>query len=314
MKDPPDSSASDYYYSCVLREFLEGMAFDLSVENHSPRNMELESLVTEKLADLGLSTEDFHPMAYLHQPCTAFADICHESLPTDFKVFVAVYTILTVGVDDLFIDAPEIQSFTLKFGRGESQGHPHLECLTRLLTTETPKFFGPCGVNFIISSTLDAVNGLIVESMFPHGFPRPMRGFSSWMRAKNGYGEAFGYFIFPDREFPEEEWLGRYIRALPNLRDIICYINDVISFYKERVLRKENSLISNLAEENDCGVNAALKDLCVHTVTLRGIIRDGFAEDEKLLDAFDAYIRGYIKWHFNVGRYKLDQLGLELVS
>jgi len=298
----------------IIKDFLSDMSFDCNIPLSSG-NQDLEAMVMAKFAELGLSDYDFQPMAYLHKPSCLFADLCHGSQPLDFKVFVAVYAILTIGVDDLFLNTPEIQTFTLKFGRGELQGHPHLDCLVRHLTLEAPKFFGPCGVNFIISSTLDAINGFIIESRFPHGFPSSLGGFSAWVRAKVGYGEAYGYFIFPQLEFPESEWLGRYIQGLPSLRDIICYINDIISFYKERVLRQENSLISNLAEENGCDVITSLKGLCARTVTITHNLRRGYAEEGgALLEAFDSFVKGYIKWHLNVNRYHLDEIGLRLLA
>ncbi|KAM4058910.1 trichodiene synthase [Hirsutella rhossiliensis] len=142
------------------------------------------------------------------------------------KVYIAVYAILTIGADDLLVDVPEMRTFALKFGKAEPQGHPHLDCLARHLTIETPKYFGDSGTNIIIGSTLDAINGLALEAAFPGGFPKATAGFSLWMRVENGY-----------------------VQIVPNLRDIICYVNDIISFYKERVLAKENSLISNLAQE-----------------------------------------------------------------
>ena len=296
----------------LIKDFLLDMSFDCNTLPRC-RNQDLEAMALVKVADLGLSQHDLQPMAYIHKMACQYAESCVANQPLDFKVFVAVYTWLLIAIDDLFLNSPDIQTFALKFGTGEPQGHPQLDCLARLLKYETPNFFGSCVTNLIISSTLDGISGHIIESMFSHGFPQPMSGFSAWIRAKSGYADAYGYFIFSEREFPESEWLGCYIQGLPNLRDVICYINDILSFYKERVLRRENSLISNLAEENGCDAIASLKDLCARTVAMTHDIRQGYArKGGVLLKAFDSYIDGYFKWHLDTNRYRLGEIGLYL--
>ena len=296
----------------LIKEFLLDMSFDCNTRPR-PCNQELEAMVLVKAADLGLSHHDLRSIAYLHKPACGYAEHCIANQPLDFKVFVAVYTWSLMAVDDLFLNSPEIQTFTLKFGTGEPHGHPLLDCVARLLKFETPNFFGSCVTNLIITSTLDGINGHIMESKFSHGFPLSMSGFSVWMRAKTGYAEAYGCFIFSEREFPESEWLGRYIQGLPNIRDVIFSINDILSFYKERVLRREISVISNLAEENGCDVIVSLKDFCARTVAMTYDVRCGYGgEGGALLKAFDSYIDGYIKWHLGITRYHLDEIGLYL--
>ena len=295
----------------VIKDFLSDMSFDCN-KPPSPDNHDLKAMFVVKLADLGLSHHDLKSTARFHKMSCLYPDLCFPNQPLEFKVFVAVYSFLIIIVDDLFLDSPEIQTFTLKFGRGDPQGDPYLDCLDRLLKFEALKFFGPSMTNLIISSTLDGINAHVIESRFSHGFPRSMSGFSSWLRSKTGY-EAYGYFMFSERQFPENEWLGLYIQGLPNLRDVICYINDIMSFYKERVLRSENCLISNLAEENGCDVIAALQSLCARTVAMTYDIRHGYAgHGGSLVKAFDSYMDGYIRWHLSQSRYRLNEIGLRL--
>ena len=297
----------------LIKDFLLDMSFDCNSLPY-PRNRHLEAMSEVKLADLGLSHHDLQPTADIHKLACHYAHSCFTHQRLDLKVYVAVYTWALLVVDNLFLDSPEIQTFALKFGTGESQGHPLLDSLVRLLKYETPKLFGPCVTNLIISSTLDGINGHVIESRFSNGFPHSMSGFSAWIRAKTGYGDAYVYFLFSEREFPESKWLGCYIQGLPNFAKVICYINDILSFYKERVLRRENNtLISNLAEENQCDVTVSLKDLCAHTVAMTHDIRQGYTiEGGVLLKAFDSYVDGYIKWHLESDRYHLGDIGLSL--
>ena len=294
----------------LIKDFLLDMSFDCNTLPY-PRNQDLEAMALVKIADLGLPHHNIQSIAYNHKSACSYAESCIPNQPLELKVYVAVYTWLFMGIDDMFLSSPELQTFTLKFGTGEPQGHPHLDCIARLLKFETPNFFGPCLTNLIICSTLDGMNGHIIESNFPHGFPRSISGFSAWIRGKSGYGDAYGCFIFSEREFPENEWLGCYIQGLPNIGNVIAYANDVLSFYKERVVRREMSSISNLAEENGCDVIVSLKDLCARTVAMTLDVRRGYAgEGDALVKAFDSYMDGYIKWHLDSNRYRLGEIGL----
>lgn len=251
-------------------------------------------------------------MAYLHITACRYAELCIGNQPFDFRLSVAVYTWLTMAIDDTFLSNPELQSFTLRFGRGESQGHPVIECLARILKFEAPKFFGSCVTSLFITSTIDAINGHLIESEFPHGFPHSMSSFSVWMRAKSGRAEAYGYFVLSEREFPESEWLGRYIQGVPNIRDVITYTNDILSFYKERVFRRDMSLVSTLAEENAYDDIVSLKDFSARTVAMDHDVRRGYGgEGGALLKAYDSYIDDYIKWHIDINRYHLDKIGID---
>lgn len=315
-KQPPSTTPNtqEEFNPSIIREFLANISFDLKSHPEPHRDSALEAAVTSKLSELGFSTQTLQPLTYLVPTCCMYASLAHSSAPMDLKVFIASYMTLAAGIDDSFLDASQILSFTLNFAHGKNtHGHPHLDCLMRLLTIEAPRFFGPLAVNFITSSTIDAINGFLLESKFSTGFSTSIPGFAAWMRHKGGYGEVLTFFIFPDREFPEDEWLGKYIQTLPITRDVICYINDILSFYKEQVLKKESCFIENLAQEKGCGIIAALRETCVTTAELRKRVRERFAvEDEKLSSAFDSYIEGYVKWHFSVKRYRLDDIGLSL--
>ena len=297
----------------LIKNFLHDMSFDRN-RLPCPPNQELEAMAVVKLADLGLSRHDLQSTADVGKLCCHFAQLCFIDQPLDFKLYVAVYTWILVVIDNVFLDSPELQTFSLKFGTGEPHGHALLDCMAHLLKYDTPSLFGPIVTNLIISSTLEGLNGHVIESKFLHGFPHSMSGFSAWIRAKTAYADAYGYFLFSEREFPESEWLGCYIQGLPNLGKVLSYINDILSFYKERVLRREeNTLISNLAEENESDVIASLKDLCSHTVALTNVTRQGYAiKGGSLLKAFDSYIDGYIKWHVESDRYHLGEIGVNL--
>lgn len=133
------------------------------------------------------------------------------------------------------------------------------------------------------------------------------------MRTRVSYGAAFGYFIFPERIFPEKSCLGKYVQTIPILRDIICYTNDIISFYKERILAKVNSFISNISREKAESDLDYLKWLCEHTLSMDNLVQGTLEQEPDIQKAYKAYVLGYIEWHFRVGRYSLDLVGLNLV-
>ncbi|KAL7811676.1 trichodiene synthase [Trichoderma aethiopicum] len=294
-----------------VRNVVAAMGFDMR-KSLKDRDLELEANVMDKFTDLGLSPTDLGPLQQFFQSSCLLASLCYKHNPMDVKAYVAIYTILLLGVDDLFSEGSSIRTFAHRFGTHEAQGHPFLDCLARLLRVETPKLFGPFGTNIIITATLDGINGSTLETMFPRGLPKLMPAFSSWQRTWTGYSLAYGCFIFPDAEFPESEFLGRYVQIKPSLRDVISFVNDILSFYKERILAKEVCLIANLAQEKSISDLASLKLVCDSALSLDKDIRQFLAGDGTVLGAYVGFLLGYLEWHFRVDRYRLEELGLTL--
>ncbi|KAL7823720.1 terpenoid synthase [Trichoderma gracile] len=249
------------------------MGFDMR-KSLRDRDLNLEAKVVNKLLELGLSSLDSKLLEHILQSGCLLASLFYKLHPTDVKVYIAIYSILLLGVDDSFSDVSLTRTFAHKFGTREAQGDPLLDCLARLLRDETPKFFGPFGTNIIITSTLDGINSFALEATFPRGLPKAMPAFSCWLRTCTGYSAAYGCFVFPNTKCPESEYLGRYVQIMPNLRDTISYINDILSFYKERILAKEVCLISNLAQEKSMDDYSSLALVCDYALSLDLEIRE----------------------------------------
>ncbi|EGR49373.1 trichodiene synthase [Trichoderma reesei QM6a] len=305
---------SDEYVANHVRNLVAMMGFDMR-KSLRDRDLELEAKVMDKLMELGLSSTDSKkPLERFLKSGCLLASLYYRHHPTDAKVYTAIHAILLLGVDDYFSDVSLTRTFAHKFGTRKAQGHPLLDCVARLLRDETPKIFGPFTTNMIITSTLDGINGFSLEATFPRGFLRAMPGFSCWLRSCTGWSAAYACFIFPNTKFPESEYLGRYVQIMPNLRDIICYVNDILSFYKERVVAKEGCFISNLAQEKSMDDYSTLALVCDYVLSLDKEIREFLAEDEIILGAYADFMLGYMEWHFQVERYRLNELGLTLKS
>ncbi len=124
-----------------------------------------------------------------------------------------------------------------------------------------------------------------------------------FLRELSGVAEAYAVFIFP-AELPYSV----YIQALPLLRDVICFINDIVSFYKEEADGENYNLISMLAEANGEP----------KTTTLRNMVGRCMKAHERALlilsphkgaqGMYKEFVKGYLAFHLGTKRYRLNEL------
>ncbi|KAJ3493327.1 hypothetical protein NLG97_g4802 [Lecanicillium saksenae] len=274
------------------------------------RDLSLEDSVKRKLFDLGLDDEGFKIIQPNHTLFCQYATMCCGYLDMNAQVFIGALTDLLTTIDDVLADSSLTKTFAQNFFTQQPKGHPLLECLARLLTEETSKIYGPYATTSIIVSVLEAISALALESSYPAGFPTSMDGFSIWVRQRTGYAIAYGMIAFPNSAVAEEEWLGHFLPIMPAFGEIICYVNDILSFYKECVNGEVNGLIFNLAKERHCSNLEALELACQHAYCADENIRQCLKNQPKLLDAYNFYLQGYLQWHFLVGRYMLEDVGI----
>ncbi|KAJ7464848.1 isoprenoid synthase domain-containing protein [Mycena galericulata] len=161
--------------------------------------------------------------------------------------------------------------------------------------------------------------------------------FPHYLRSKSGASEAYAAGIFKgstDQNFP----LARFIRVLPDVTFFIDIMNDILSFHKEELAGETYNLIHlrtrslSLSEARGSGIAGewtpydTLHLLCeeVKEATLRidGMLRleeceramrgeTGLGVDEvdiQIAKQWRGWRDGYISWHFECRRYKLDFL------
>ncbi|KAJ7122266.1 terpenoid synthase [Mycena epipterygia] len=162
--------------------------------------------------------------------------------------------------------------------------------------------------------------------------------FPLYLRRKSGIAEAYAAGIFKankEQRFP----LTKYIRVLPDLAFFIEVMNDVLSFHKEELAEETHNLIhfrtrtlsaSGARGSGTAGQwtpNDTLRLLCDElrkaTQRIDGLLRLEDCEkkvrgegglndiddiDVEIAKQWRGWRDGYISWHFECRRYKLDSI------
>lgn len=83
-------------------------------------------------------------------------------------------------------------------------------------------------------------------------FPPNSKLMPMFLRTKVGSAETMASMLFPKAAYPEEEHLMRYLPAVAELVMFIDFTNDILSYYKEFVLRDEKTnFVANFAQTHD---------------------------------------------------------------
>ncbi|KAJ3496733.1 hypothetical protein NLG97_g2435 [Lecanicillium saksenae] len=220
----PESDVSEANLSELVRDFMKSLQFKPHTSLHSTSRL-TEAMVS-KLKTLGLSDVDYQRIQYLESISCQYPLTCHKGLSFEAKLYIACFTILGLAIDDILEGSDLCQTFAQNFRLHDDMGHPLLNCYARLLVEETTKIFDPYAVSNIISSAIDSVCAMHVESAYLRGIARPGTPFSLWFRLKSGYSMAYCFFAFPRDDFPESRWLKCYLPFLPNWATVMELIND----------------------------------------------------------------------------------------
>jgi hypothetical protein len=306
----------------LLRQFLASMDFDLTA-SAIPRNRELESALLDVFTAENLPEKYIRHIEKMLLYTTAATEMCYLIHSFEFKVFIGTYITLLLFIDDLCERDPDsmvpyLRTFVAKLGSNSdiSDQHPSLRHFQRLVTDDAPKFFGPIGCGMVMKSTVDYYLGCLLEAQFPDGVKcsSSCTRFPRFLRLKSGNSETFAHMIFPATEFPEDKYLEIYLPTIPDIIELTDMINDILSFYKESVIGTEkNTFFMVLAKAN----NMHPVDVLIQTGTRQGQlardVRQTLSKCPELLKAFNTYLNGYTMYHCTQKRYKLWELGVEMI-
>ncbi|KAJ7245608.1 isoprenoid synthase domain-containing protein [Mycena haematopus] len=168
--------------------------------------------------------------------------------------------------------------------------------------------------------------------------------FPHYLRSKSGAGEAYAAGIFKaakDQHLP----LTRYIKVLPDLAFFIEVVNDVLSFYKEEIdgetynlihLRTRSISSSGVSRSGANGewtaydtlrllcdeireathrIDGLLRlEVCERKVRGEAVMSDIDEVDVEIAMQWRGWRDGYISWHLECRRYKLEFLKLAVTG
>ncbi|SJL03224.1 uncharacterized protein ARMOST_06572 [Armillaria ostoyae] len=266
----------------------------------------LENLCMKEVEHRGYALDALQP--YLVPGLNIAASAYHHVDNVNIKVYIAIYTAFVLYFDDAYPDDPDalvgVPNFTKHFATSEKQPTKMLDDFAGVLA-EASQLFGEVTADFIVQAILRFMTALILEIRSKSEPRHKVDKYAMFLRELSGIAEAYAVFIFP-AELPYSV----YIQAFPLLRDVICFINDIISFYKEEADGENYNLISILAEANDEP----------KTKTLRNMVGRCMEAHEKALlvlsphkDAHGMYkefVKGYLAYHLGAKRYRLNELNM----
>jgi len=99
----------------------------------------------------------------------------------------------------------------------------------REFLTSYYRLFDPISANCIILSSLDFVNGCVLEETPEIQDMKLTQASQTWpnfLRRKTGYAQAYAFMLFPMEANLE---LSTYIQVIDDMADFINLINDVLS-------------------------------------------------------------------------------------
>ena len=272
---------------------------------------------TERHIRLHVSSERHCQMLIARLP-VGVGVVAHafSNYPFEVRLFIGLYTTLFTYVDDADPQemTPKLERFAMNFGLGKSHSDANLDYLAYLLAVELPKLWGPFASSCIIKATLDLLSGCLLENYFPSGFERLASGFPSYLRNKTGASEVYAYFIFPGVLFPESEFLGLYVHSIAGIIKITDAINDIISYYKERVIGDETTgLIVSEARVQLRSPAEVLLEMCKDTGATHQHTKQILGDaNEQLLRAYCSFVDGLSAFHILSDRYRLSEIGITI--
>jgi len=307
----------------ILRKFLVDMGFDTS-QPRIPQNAMLEAAAIAAFEAEGLTPEFFEPLKRMVPMLAAAIDMPFNNHPFDVKLYITVHSTLLLYIDDCAQNfpvqtVPELSTFVTSLGGDRAKAkfkNPNIAHFFRLISEDTPRYFGPIATAAIVKASLDFLLACLIESKFPRGLacvPDTASRFPHYLRLKSGSSEAYAYFLFPEALFPEKDCLETYLPTVPDVTEITDMVNDILSFYKESVVgREENNFFMNSARIHNISPVELLQETAAKQKKLAADISATLSKRPDLKKTFETYLKGYIMWHCCQKRYRLSELGIEL--
>ncbi|KAG7100075.1 hypothetical protein E1B28_001858 [Marasmius oreades] len=233
-----------------------------------------------------------------------FTFTCYSHLPKHNQMFVVIYGVLTVVLDDVFCENnKQMEGFNERFARGLPQGDPILDALAQLLL-DASEYYNRVQSNLIVTSTLDFVTSLIMDLEFRKIASFKAPGFATYWRLNMSSAcVAYAMVIFS-----KDIDVALYMQCLPHLVVYMLGVNDVLSLYKEEVAGEEDNFPTMLVKESGVTKYEAIQHIVNDVAEADQHILKGLADNQPALDSWQSFKRGYVPFHFSCPRYKLDEL------
>ncbi|KAJ7244059.1 isoprenoid synthase domain-containing protein [Mycena rebaudengoi] len=211
-------------------------------------------------------------------------------------------------VDDLSAQ-PFLEDFQRRILLGLPQEHIPLANFHKVLGT-LYKYWDPINANSMVCAAMEFVSGTVLEERKEITEMMVQPSASQWaryLRTKSGMAPGFSSTAFPRSAHPD---ISVYIQALPDIEEYLCFVNDILSFYKEDLAGETMTYVQIRAKTSQKHPKRVLAEMVQETGDLHRRIDATLAGNPNALKSWKTLEYGFIGWHLSLERYKLAQLGL----
>ncbi|KAF5676907.1 longiborneol synthase [Fusarium heterosporum] len=313
---PPVSDGEDLpTLAARLRPLYTKFFKDLDLKPAFER-YESGRLMEEVLAYAKTTGVPCPPNSYSYQSLLVgytYADNCLPYHDLEVKVFVAIYTWLATLCDNAerLNIVNDVEMFQSRYLTGKEQ--PTI--LTQAFAKELRRayeLYHPLVANLIVNSSFNLLTStaLVAREGIKDKRYHPSKGgnyFPWYIRERDGVGEAYAWFTFPKRQFPN---LDVPIEAIEDMTRFIAYANDVLSFYKETLEGETSNYINTTAAYDGTDSIVTLRKTAQDAIDNARRIESVLKGKDEYERAWRLHAAGYIQMHVMRGRYRLWELGV----
>ncbi|VDB87317.1 unnamed protein product [Peniophora sp. CBMAI 1063] len=252
--------------------------------------------------DLGESLEDV--LKYLDVGLGA-AELFYPSHEFDMKLIMAISTACLTWVDSV---AQSIVNALAEFQRRFYSRLPQLNPVLDRYATYMLKLYDHyeeyvAGAMIMSCCAYMDVNCLEVRAVTKE-LPAKMDAklWPYYVRNLSGVSVFYSFACFPKKNHPD---LVNYIQAIPEMLIFTNFLNDVLSYYKEDMDGEQTNYCQMMSQVSGRSPIEVLEDVSRETVAVAKRAEQILKDSPAALKAFKEYQQGYIRFHLDVGRYRL---------
>ncbi|PBK64255.1 terpenoid synthase [Armillaria solidipes] len=264
----------------------------------------LEDLCIKEAKRRGYAVDVLMP--YLTVGLNITAAAYHHLSNDSVKVYIVFFTAFATYFDDVYPDDPDalvgVPNFTKHFASSEKQPTKMLDDFANVLA-ETSQLFGEVAADFIVQAGLRYITALILEVRSKS--EPAIDKYALFLRDLSGIAEAYAMFMFPE-ELP----YSLYVQALPLLREVINFTNDITSFYKEECEGETHNLISLLSEARCEPKSKALHHVVESCMEAHERTLLILSPHQEVRSSYENFVKGYLAFYLGAKRYRLSELNL----
>ncbi|EIN04069.1 terpenoid synthase [Punctularia strigosozonata HHB-11173 SS5] len=269
-------------------------------------DQEFDRLTREDLVRRRCPLSGSHSVAPYVEASVWIASKAYGHIPLETQIFVCVYTVLLIYLDDTYSDdTAGLDDFNTRFVLGQEQRDPTLRCVDEFIR-EIPQRYPPVTANIIVTSTLNLMTALLLENR-TKGMPLRAGAvrYPYFARVMSGASEAYALFVFPS-----DMLVTNFVQAIPEIMVYLNCGNDVFSFFKEALAGETVNHVSVAARLHRISKNESLRRIADETAISHERSQQILAPFPPALEAYMAFSHGYVAFHAGSERYRLSEAGL----